>query len=138
MHLIHKWEIMLNKKPKVKKYDDDYNIKTTWYKCSICNKLKSKDIFIEDVTIHESFTNSRKGINKKEFWSWKSRDYTTDESNKRVKRVMQKALKWINDNNINVINIEEDSYIGGKWLEEKRGSTVTIFYKITNIGKYKK
>ena len=42
---------------------------------------------------------------------------------------MDNALIWINKFKIKVINIEENYDLGGRWVEEQRGSTITIFYE---------
>ena len=123
MHLIHKWQEKNRKIEKIKccSYTEIKTIIIT-YKCSICGKIKIKSKkFYKDI-VKESRTESGNGLKTKEFMSWQRGDCNVEQARDRIKLVMNTAKKWINNNNINIVNIQEDYYCGGRWEEEKRGS----------------
>ena len=132
MHLLHKWQAIDKRLEHIENYFDDYlQIKNyiITYRCSVCGKTKAARYKEYLEIVRESKTENGNGFKTKEFSLWRSNDSNISYSRDRIKLVMDAALKWINDNNINVINISEDCYCGGRWTEEERGSTVKVYYK---------
>lgn len=130
MHIFHKWKHIERKKNNLKS-ERGYKVSeiTCIYKCKICNKLKTDKYKRYFEIVKESLTQTHDGLKIKEFYLWKSGDSHEGQAKRRIRKVMNAAIEWINEKNINVINIQEDYYCGGRWSEEERGSTVTIFYK---------
>lgn len=68
-------------------------------------------------------------IKTRVFERWKNYDYDFDDAAERVKRLRKSMMIWINNNNIDVVEIKENVYTGGRWVEEQRGATFRIYYK---------